>query len=274
MAAVDVPDGYVFPASKLLSPEQIAAAGAADAPVAVLATCGSYNPIHTGHLAMFEHAKRTLQAQGAVVAGGFLSPVSDHYKKAGLAAFAPRLRICDAALATNDWISADSWEGLQPQYTRSYIVLSHVAAAVKQVYCAMGAAGEAVVPRLRLYFLCGGDLFETFYKPGVWVLSLLKKIFTDFHLAVVVRDGSNDPHDVMAKSEPLTHKDEPGVVLDLAPFAEKVAIVKLDPPNNASSTELRKRILEGAPFDGMVPKECEAVLRTGEAYPTPESPKA
>ena len=271
MAAVPVPEGYAFPAAKLLAPEQINAISA-DAPVGVLATCGSYNPIHTGHTAMFDAGRVALEKQGVVIAGGFLSPVSDHYKKDGLAPFAPRMKICDAALSKNAWVAADPWEGMQPQYTRSYIVLSHIMESVKATYAGMGDAGQAIVPRLRIYFLCGGDLFETFYKPGVWVLSLLKKIFSEFFLCCVVREGSANPHDVMAKSEPLTHKDEPGVELDMAQFTDRVVIATIDPPNNSSSTEVRKLIAAGAPFGAMVEPETEELLRSG-VWPIPAADK-
>jgi nicotinamide mononucleotide adenylyltransferase len=51
----------------------------------VLVACGSFNPITYHHLRMFEIAKDFIrQNTNFEIVGGYLSPVSDEYKKAGL----------------------------------------------------------------------------------------------------------------------------------------------------------------------------------------------
>lgn len=59
----------------------------------VLVACGSFSPITNMHLRMFEmaadHVKQNMAAEFEVI-GGYLSPVSDRYNKAGLASAAHR----------------------------------------------------------------------------------------------------------------------------------------------------------------------------------------
>lgn len=51
----------------------------------VLVACGSFNPLTYLHLRMFEMAKDyARQNTNFEVVGGYLSPVSDEYKKPGL----------------------------------------------------------------------------------------------------------------------------------------------------------------------------------------------
>jgi nicotinamide mononucleotide adenylyltransferase len=254
-----------------------------DAVPVIIATCGSYNPIHTAHVQMFEAAKASIErpdASGAparmhaglagkktVVVGGFLSPVADAYKKPGLAPFAARRAICDAALSENEWIACSPWEGEQPAYTRSYHVLKRILSDVQVHYGSLGPAGAALAPRIQLCFLCGGDLFETFYRPGVWDLALLRSIFEEMWMLVVCRDGSVAPHDVMAGAQLLTHASAPGVELDVKPYADRVAVVTIA-PNVTSSTLVRTRLAAGESIEGLVPAACIAVLTSGGAYPT------
>ncbi len=51
----------------------------------VLVACGSFSPVTYLHLRMFEMAKDYIrQNTDFEIVGGYLSPVSDMYKKAGL----------------------------------------------------------------------------------------------------------------------------------------------------------------------------------------------
>jgi nicotinamide mononucleotide adenylyltransferase len=59
----------------------------------VLVACGSFSPITHMHLRMFEmavdHVRQNMSDEYEVV-GGYMSPVSDRYNKAGLASAAHR----------------------------------------------------------------------------------------------------------------------------------------------------------------------------------------
>jgi nicotinic acid mononucleotide adenylyltransferase len=84
-------------------------------PVALLST-GAFSPIHAGHLAMMEAARKAVEARGFDVVGGFLSPSHDGYvstKVPGPHLPAPhRLQLIQRAVADSDWLSADPWEAL------------------------------------------------------------------------------------------------------------------------------------------------------------------
>ena len=200
--------------------------------------------------------------------GGFLSPVSDAYKKDGLASFPHRFALTKLSTSTSTWVSADPWEGLQPQYTRSYFVLSHNIQSVRDCYkvqAAAEAASSAPLGEISMFFLCGGDLFETFYRPGCWTLSLLESIFREFHILVISRAGSKDPREVVAAAAPLTHPSEPGVVLDLSKYADKIVVTEIT-PNQTSSTLVRNRLKAGQDVAGLVSPPCIAYLQQNKLY--------
>ena len=243
--------------------------------IGVLATCGSYNPIHNAHIEMFEGAKHRLADvhPDVKVVGGYLSPVNDAYGKVGLLDFQTRAAMCNAALADNAWISVDCWEGMQSEYQRSYIVLSHLVKEAREYYSSTATTDiqRALAADLRMYFVCGGDLFESFYKPRCWKLHLLEKIFTDFHLCVIARVGSEDPIEVMkTRTEPLASPDEPGVKVDLTKFTDKVTVCRI-PPNESSSTLVRKLLKDGsdeakAHLAHLVPTQCVALMIEKKYY--------
>ena len=57
----------------------------------VLVACGSFSPVTYLHLRMFEMAKDYVrQSTDFEIVGGYLSPVSDQYKKPGLLAASHR----------------------------------------------------------------------------------------------------------------------------------------------------------------------------------------
>lgn len=57
---------------------------------------------------------------------GYYSPVSDAYKKEGLAPAAHRVKMCQLAVeSTSDWLMVDSWESRQSTYQRTAVVLDH-----------------------------------------------------------------------------------------------------------------------------------------------------
>jgi nicotinamide mononucleotide adenylyltransferase len=73
--------GYSFPDSKLKTTLK----DSSKTPL-VLVACGSFSPITYLHLRMFEMASDFVRLHTRFeVVGGYLSPVSDAYKKAGLA---------------------------------------------------------------------------------------------------------------------------------------------------------------------------------------------
>ena len=248
---------YTFDGNKLTPKEKIAEGTRP----AVIVTCGSYNPITIAHADMFTGAKRVFDTFAAerklTFAGAYLSPVNDAYKKPGLAPYEHRAQICELALKTHPWLNLDRYEGLQEEYQPAYYELKHIQGQCETYY------GQSV----EVFFLCGGDLFETFYKPGVWILALLRKIFADFNLIVVARAGAESPADIIKnRTEPLTSPEkEPGVSLDLTQFAGKVSVVEMM-EGDVSSTMVRNRLKAGEPLDGLVEPDAVKYLQENKLY--------
>lgn len=95
------------------------------------------------------------------VMGGFFSPVSDSYKKAGLASSTHRLRMCEiAAEQTSNWLSVDPWEALQPQYMPTALVLDHFEHEINTVRGGVEST-EGVRRPVKIVLLAGADLIQT-----------------------------------------------------------------------------------------------------------------
>ena len=76
------PEGYTFPSHRLTRTLRNP-----DKQPIVLVACGSFSPVTYLHLRMFEMAKDYVrQSTNFEIVGGYLSPVSDQYKKPGLLA--------------------------------------------------------------------------------------------------------------------------------------------------------------------------------------------
>jgi len=124
-----------------------------DAPKVLLAT-GGFFPLHAGHLAMMEAARRAAEHAGWEIIGGYLSPGHDNYLrlKCGDAA-APaseRLRLVGRGIAdaNSDWLRVDPWEAL---HRRGAVNYTDVAARLEAYLRAH------VHPQLTVVYVCGGD---------------------------------------------------------------------------------------------------------------------
>ncbi|MBS2035880.1 NAD(+) synthase [bacterium] len=85
-------------------------------PLAVLVTTGALCPVHPGHLALMEHARRALESSGYAVLGGYLSPSHDEYVMGKCGPGVPpaqhRAHLCQQAVSGSDWLMVDEWEAL------------------------------------------------------------------------------------------------------------------------------------------------------------------
>ncbi len=85
-------------------------------PPVVLLSTGAFCPIHSGHLEMMEIARRSLEARGRTVIGGYLSPSHATYvdPKCGSETLSSshRLMLCQEAVKESDWLMACGWEAL------------------------------------------------------------------------------------------------------------------------------------------------------------------
>ena len=171
----------------------------------VLVACGSFSPITYLHLRMFEMALDAVGDQTRFeVIGGYYSPVSDHYRKAGLAPAHHRVRMCELACErTSSWLMVDAWESLQPEYQRTATVLDHFnyhinvrRRGIANPYVRGGRCG------VKIMLLAGGDLIESMGEPNVWMDADLRHILGRYGCMIVERAGSDVrsfllSHDIM-----------------------------------------------------------------------------
>ncbi|KAF3061736.1 Nicotinamide-nucleotide adenylyltransferase 1 [Daldinia childiae] len=213
-------ENYRFPAHRLLRQQRTP-----DRTPLVLVACGSFSPITYLHLRMFEMANdyARINTQYEVV-GGYLSPVSDAYKKAGLAEAQHRLRMCElAAEETSSWLMVDPWEAIQPEYTPTAKVLDHFEHEINHnLGGVLSEDGESRKPA-KIMLLAGADLIGTMSTPGVWAEKDLAHILGNYGAMIVERSG--------------TDIDE--ALGNLKQWEDNIHVLTQMIQNNVSSTKIR-----------------------------------
>lgn len=157
----------------------------------VLISCGSFSPITYLHLRMFEMCTDWVRENTEYeVVGGYLSPVSDAYKKQGLAPAHHRLEMCRLAAVESGWIMVDPWEASKKEYTRTALVLDHIQHEINEVRGGVEtAAGERRIAKVAL--LSGADLIQTMSEPGVWSQQDLDHILGRYGGFIIERSGTD-----------------------------------------------------------------------------------
>jgi len=179
------PPNYTFPDHRL----SLTLQDPAKTPI-VLVACGSFSPVTYLHLRMFEMAKDYVrQNTDFEIVGGYLSPVSDMYKKPGLLSAQHRVTMCTlASEQTSRWLMVDTWEAIQ-EYQRTAVVLDHFDYEINTVRGgATTADGEK--RNVRVMLLAGSDLISTMSEPGVWSYADLDHILGRYGTLIVERAGS------------------------------------------------------------------------------------
>ena len=136
----------------------------------VLLTTGALNPIHRGHVAMFDRARDTLESEyGFDVVGGFLSPSHDTYRAGKYLSgkhrdetffpAAQRLALCAAATKDHPFLAVASWEssvsGHWPDFPEVTATLERV------LHERFPGEGIGVI------YLCGQDHFRYAARAGL-----------------------------------------------------------------------------------------------------------
>lgn len=120
-------------------------------PVVLLST-GGFFPVHGGHVAMMEAARRCVDDGRRRVVGGYLSPAHDDYirLKCGTVDLpvSDRLAQADAVVAPSGWLSIDPWEALARRVAVNYTDVT----ARLETYLR-----HHVDPRIDVVYVCGGD---------------------------------------------------------------------------------------------------------------------
>jgi nicotinic acid mononucleotide adenylyltransferase len=168
----------------------------------VLLTTGALNPVHLGHVAMFDRARDCLESEhGFDVVGGFLSPSHDTYLsgKYGDSAFFPaiqRLAMCAAATGDHPLLAVTSWEssvsGSWPDFPEVTATLEHVLAE--------RFPDEDIV----VIYLCGQDHFRhagASRLPGVAVVSRAGKFERNDPARNVYAVRADDPFSQLSATQ-------------------------------------------------------------------------
>ncbi|KAG6828533.1 hypothetical protein H0H92_007661 [Tricholoma furcatifolium] len=156
----------------------------------VLVACGSFSPVTYLHLRMFEMAKDYVrQNTNYEIVGGYLSPVSDMYKKPGLLNASHRVNMCNlAAEESASWLMVDPWEAFQ-SYQRTAVVLDHFDYEINTVLGGIHTE-DGEHRNVHVMLLAGSDLISTMSEPGVWSLADLDHILGRYGTFIVERAGS------------------------------------------------------------------------------------
>lgn len=248
-------DDYQFPthrlAKRLQDPNKL--------PLVIVA-CGSFSPITYLHLRMFEMALDAISEQTRFeVIGGFYSPVSDNYSKAGLAPAYHRVRMCELACErTSSWLMVDAWESLQPQYTRTVKVLDHFNEEINiRRKGILNEDGDRVGVKIML--LAGGDLIESMGEPNVWAEADLQHILGNYGCLIVERTGSDVRSFLLSHDIMYEHR-------------RNVLVIKQLIYNDISSTKVRLFIRRGMSVQYLLPNSVIRYIQEHRLYVTQTEP--
>lgn len=141
-------------------------------------------------------AKDELESHGFQVIGGFLSPANDHYAKPDLISSIHRIKMCELALKSSNWVSVDSWEAEQPQWPTTVSVLE----SFRRRLDVMNYNKVAVM------LVAGADLVQSFQVPNLWSEADQERIVGEFGLAVIERAGVDLSEIILSNSILFKHK--------------------------------------------------------------------
>lgn len=129
--------------------------------------------------------------------GGYFSPVSDAYKKEGLAPARHRLNMVRKACEeTSDRWDVDPWEASRREYTPTAAVLDHfdyeINTRMNGIECQARSPGQAKTRRrVKVMLLAGSDLLKTMSDEGVWDAKDLNHILGNYGAFIVERMGAD-----------------------------------------------------------------------------------
>lgn len=204
---------------------------------------------------MFEMASDQIREKGKYeLLGGYYSPVSDAYKKSGLAAAKHRVMMCHLGVeCTSDWLMVDPWEANKKEFTRTAHVLDHFDHEINECEEYGVKLHDGSRRKVQIMLLAGGDLIESFGEPGVWSEDDLNHILGKFGALIVERTGSDVwafllSHDILYK-----HR-------------RNVIVVKQLIYNDISSTKVRLFVRRGMSIRYLLPSAVAAYILNNKIY--------
>lgn len=234
----DWPDNYEFPSNKLKQSKT-------DKTPIVVVACGSYSPVTYLHLRMFEIAADMLRDHPTYeLVGGFFSPVSDLYRKKGLAKGCDRYDMCKLAVEGSDWIEVDHWEASQSEYQRTLLVLDHFYEFINVKLGGVLGGDNKTRKEVKIMLLAGGDLIESFdsYKDGnpVWAPEDLNMIIGKYGCVIIERTGTHIDDNLLSNESLYKHR-------------KNIILAKQYIYNDISSTKIRLFVKRGMSIKYLLP---------------------
>ncbi|XP_026322888.1 nicotinamide/nicotinic acid mononucleotide adenylyltransferase 3 isoform X2 [Hyposmocoma kahamanoa] len=257
----------------------------------VLMACGSFSPPTYMHMRMFEIARDSIQAMGlGTVVGGIVSPVHDAYGKKDLANSTHRLAMLKHALRSSSWIKVSEWEVQQSGWSRTRVSLQyHQDTINSHIYQIDNAEPPPWLPddvlnvnnmnnnderdsvmdkihdcrdaRVTVKLLCGGDLLESFAKPGLWSDDDIENIVGRHGIVVVTRVGS-DPGKFIYDSDVLSK------------YRRNIILVSNYILNEISSSTIRLLFRRGESAKYLIDDGVLSYIRTHKLYGSDSSQSA
>ncbi|KAH6618159.1 hypothetical protein B0J18DRAFT_273015 [Chaetomium sp. MPI-SDFR-AT-0129] len=250
---------YAFPTEKL----RLRQTQAGKTPL-VLVACGSFSPITFLHLRMFEMAGDFIRFNTDFeVCAGYLSPVSDAYKKVGLAPGHHRVNMCSRAVEQSAWLMVDPFETVnsdekgEPQYVPTAKVLRHFDHEINTVLGGIeGTDGQRRKARIAL--LAGADLVMSMGEPGLWAPQDLDTILGQYGAFIVERSG--------------TDIDE--ALASLRQYEDNIWVISQVIQNDISSTKVRLFLKKDLSVRYLIPDPVVEYIDEHQLFSEPNPSKS
>ncbi|KAF4447379.1 nicotinate (nicotinamide) nucleotide adenylyltransferase [Fusarium austroafricanum] len=237
-------EDYVFPSHRFqqsCSPDKT--------PLCLVA-CGSFSPITFLHLRMFPMARDHARNENFEVVAGFLSPVSDAYKKKGLAPAHHRIEMCRLATEnTSKWLMVDPWEAESPTYIPTAKVLDHFDYEINEVMGGVECT-DGTRKRCRIVLLAGLDLIQTMSTPGVWDERDLDHILGNYGVFALERTGT----------------EIDSTLANLKQWEKNIHIIRQVVTNDISSTKIRLLLKRNMSIDFLIPDDVISYIYEHNLY--------
>lgn len=194
------------------------------------------------------------------ILGGYFSPVSDAYNKAGLAPASHRVTMCELATADSDWLMVDRWEPAQRVYVRTAKVLDHFHEVLNGGLEGGFIDSDGLRREIKILLLAGGDLIESFAVPNLWTSKDLHHILGFFGCIIIERTGSN-VSDFLLQHDILHH------------HRHNILVIKQYIFNDISSTKVRLFVRRGMSIRFLLPNPCVDYILTHKLYQANSPPQ-
>jgi nicotinamide mononucleotide adenylyltransferase len=207
---------------------------------------------------MFEMAVDYVRQQTDYeIVGGYLSPVSDMYKKPGLLSGKHRVNMCNlGAEQTSSWLMVDPWEAFQ-SYQRTAVVLDHFDYEINTVRGGV-VTQDGEQRNAKIMLLAGSDLIATMSEPGVWSNVDLDHILGRYGCFIVERAGA----------------DMDQATDSLARWRHNIHLIPQLIQNDVSSTKVRLFLRRGMSIRYLLPAPVVTYIEEHGLYKEDAAPTA